>query len=377
MDFNCSTIVLTIDGLRSSALGTYGETSYETPGFDRLASESITYDWCYADSNVASINLNKLVDEYLSQQVGLQTTCFASDDVSLLRERTLEEFSKVIPLDCTPGQSNAESIGQTQCASAITQFAEQLTEWQERAYTAEKPCHAWLHLSGLHSIWDAPQALSESLLDEEDSPISPSVAPSRLSAQDVDDTTWCESRFHASCRYAAQVMVLDACIEGLIDFLNELFEGHAWQFFLIGTSGYSLGEHGEIGSNIGNLYSEQQQVPLLRKSINPDERFSRIQNITLLSELFASTTEQLQSKSDSKIRCYSEDGKLSIRTDGWYLIHPEQPSEQPEAGTENQTQLFLKPDDRWEQNDVYKLEEATAERLLAHFNCDRSNKESN
>ena len=372
MDWNCSTIILTIDGLRASALGTYGETSYETPGFDRLASESVTYDWCYADSNIASKNLNRLVGEYHSLQESSQTAFFASDDVSLLRDKTADRFTEAISLECTGGDSDADSIGQTQCAAAITQFAEQLTKWQEQAFNAHKPCHAWLHLSGLHTIWDAPQTISESLLDEEDSPISPSIAPSKLSAQDVDDATWCESRFHASCRYAAQVMVLDACLEGLLDFLDELFEGNAWQFILVGTSGYSLGEHDEIGSNVGNLYSEQQQVPLLWKTTNPKERFSRIQNVTLLSELFASTPEQTQTEPDTKILCHSDTGKLSIRTDDWYLIHSKKPAEEAEC----ETQLFLKPDDRWEQNDVYKLEEATAERLLAHADSDDSNQES-
>ena len=371
MDFNCSTIILSIDGLRASALGAYGETSYETPGFNRLAAESVTYDWCYADTELASINLKRLIESYITLQ-GSSHTYFASDKADLLEENSFHDFLEAISLESSKVDSNAESVGQTQFASVITQFAEQLTVWQEQAFTSESPCKAWLHLSSLHTIWDAPRELSESLLDEEDSPISASVTPSKLSAHDVDEAAWCEARFHASCRYAAQVMVLDACLEGLFDFLEELFEGHAWQLLLVGTSGYSLGEHGEIGSKVSNLYSEQQQVPLLWKTINPDNRFSREQNLTLLSKLFASKPTHECPTKDSAIVLNAKNGKRSIRTDDWYLIQPCQAIE----SNENELQLFVKPDDRWEQNDVFKIEEATAERLLALHGGNQPNKQS-
>src|SRR4051812_48734097 len=43
-------LVIVVDGLRASALGAYGNTSYATPAFDRLASESLLIDWCYSPS---------------------------------------------------------------------------------------------------------------------------------------------------------------------------------------------------------------------------------------------------------------------------------------------------------------------------------------
>ena len=43
-------LVIVVDGLRASALGAYGNTSYPTPSLDRFAAESLLLDWCFAPS---------------------------------------------------------------------------------------------------------------------------------------------------------------------------------------------------------------------------------------------------------------------------------------------------------------------------------------
>ena len=42
-------ICISIDGLRASALGAYGDTWHPTPALDVLASESIVYDWMFCE----------------------------------------------------------------------------------------------------------------------------------------------------------------------------------------------------------------------------------------------------------------------------------------------------------------------------------------
>src|SRR6185295_3038291 len=44
-------LVIVVDGLRASALGAYGNTSYATPALDRFAAESLLLDWCFAPSS--------------------------------------------------------------------------------------------------------------------------------------------------------------------------------------------------------------------------------------------------------------------------------------------------------------------------------------
>jgi len=43
-------IVLIVDGLRARALGAYGNTAYETPALDQLASESLLFDRVLGES---------------------------------------------------------------------------------------------------------------------------------------------------------------------------------------------------------------------------------------------------------------------------------------------------------------------------------------
>src|SRR3954470_2583350 len=43
-------LVMIVDGLRASALGAYGNTSYATPALDRFAATSVLFDWCYSPS---------------------------------------------------------------------------------------------------------------------------------------------------------------------------------------------------------------------------------------------------------------------------------------------------------------------------------------
>src|SRR3954454_16258249 len=43
-------LVIVIDGLRASALGAYGNTSYATPALEHFAAESLLLDWCFAPS---------------------------------------------------------------------------------------------------------------------------------------------------------------------------------------------------------------------------------------------------------------------------------------------------------------------------------------
>ena len=47
---NRNAIVIAVDGLRASALGAYGNTWHPTAALDRLASESLVFDWLIADS---------------------------------------------------------------------------------------------------------------------------------------------------------------------------------------------------------------------------------------------------------------------------------------------------------------------------------------
>jgi hypothetical protein len=61
------------------------------------------------------------------------------------------------------------------------------------------------------------------------------------------------------------------------------------------------------------------------------------------------------------------DGARSIRTAEWSLITGPVAGDTSERGDENDCQLFVRPDDRWEANDVASLCPDELESLLARL----------
>ena len=54
-------LVVVVDGLRASAFGAYGNTSFPTPALDQFAADSLLLDWCYAPSAELGRHLPRLV----------------------------------------------------------------------------------------------------------------------------------------------------------------------------------------------------------------------------------------------------------------------------------------------------------------------------
>src|SRR5215211_4782522 len=44
-------LVVVVDGLRASALGAYGNTTFPTPALDEFAAEGVLYDSCFAPTS--------------------------------------------------------------------------------------------------------------------------------------------------------------------------------------------------------------------------------------------------------------------------------------------------------------------------------------
>ncbi len=172
-----SIVVLAIDGLRSSALGAYGNTWYGTPALDRLASESVVFDQIFADSHSLPSLYESLwsgqlpgespfkptvgIAERLSRQ-GYETLLVTDDD-SLRGHPLAEEFSRVAPVPKPDIAAMADNPAEIASAETLAMLLDQIEQC-----AADRPVFAWAHLRFASGPWDAPLRLSESLLDEED-----------------------------------------------------------------------------------------------------------------------------------------------------------------------------------------------------------------
>ena len=379
-------IVIAVDGLRASALGAYGNTWHPTPALDRLASESLLFDWMMVDSpalagfyraawlgapaphdGVEPTNLKPLaathpaglLPQLLAAGVAASLT---TDDLWLAEQGDQLGFRDVRALEF-PQPATAESMADTELAQLFAIAADQLEQWSvaEDSATAgaEPPRLLWLHARGYHGAWDAPLELRQSLLDEDD-PEAPTFVtpPLRLETTNLDELLL------QRAAYAAQTAILDECVGMLIDMLAETGLADSTAVLIIGCRGFALGEHGAAGSEVRDLYGEVTHIPcLLRRPDGAPTAPPRASELRQPADLAPYLLEWFgcplpPSPGDvsqspiarERVATIGMHGEIALRTQNWLLRQTAKSSELSE--TEPTIELFAKPDDRWEANEI-------------------------
>lgn len=378
-------IVIAVDGLRASALGAYGNTWHPTPALDRLASESLLFDWMTVDSPALAgfyraawlgapaprdgVELTNLKPLAAAHPAGLLPQLLAAgvaaslttDDVWLAEQGDQLGFRDVRALEF-PHPATAESMADTELAQLFAIAADQLEQWSvaedSTAADAEPPRLLWLHARGYHGAWDAPLELRQSLLDEDD-PEAPTFVtpPLRL------ETTNSDELLLQRASYAAQTMILDECIGMLLEMLTATGLAESTAVLVIGCRGFALGEHGAAGSEVRDLYGEVTHIPcLLRRPDGAPTAPPRVSELAQPADLAsyllewlgcspASTTDPEQpSAPRDRVVVIGKHGELALRTKNWLLRQAAKSSELGES--EPTVELFAKPDDRWEANEI-------------------------
>jgi len=359
-------LVIVVDGLRASALGAYGNTTYATPALDQLAVDSLLFDWCFADA-VQLPSLYRLLwqaAEPLPKSLVQRgyTTVLVTDEPAILECDGAADFHEYVQLPA-PDATRAGDISQTALACLFAAASEQI----ERPSAG--PRLVWVHSRGMCGPWDAPLAFQEELLAREEGD------PSAVDVLDppelvLDDTSDPDEAFRWSSAYAAQVMALDACVEGVCQSVAATGR-EKWLVVFSGVRGFPLGEHGRVGGVDGRLYAEQLHVPMLWRFADGRGRLARCGQLVSLADLPPALVGRL----DGEFHILEHDavfaagpaGQRSIRTADWSLRSEPTTGEEP-AGEDSCRQLFVRPDDRWEANDVAALCPEVVEELLAHLN---------
>lgn len=394
-------IVIAVDGLRASALGAYGNAWHPTPALDRLASESLLFDWMIADSpqlagfyraawfgietprDGVERELTQLGDvpslARCLESAGIQAA-LTTDDQWVAEQADQLGFGEVRGLEF-PEPATAEAVADTELAQLFAIAADQIESWgvaHADAASDAPPRLLWIHARGYHGAWDAPTELRQSLLDEEDPPAPEFVVPpTRLETNDHD-----ELLLHRSA-YAAQTIVLDQCVGMLLETLDAAGLTDSTLVALVGCRGFALGEHGAVGSDVLDLYNELTHVPLIVRlpgdnSVPPPRSGELVQPVDLLPSLlswFDAASEQVVSKNlfsgnDSSVlpvreAAYSagQSGEIAVRTPSWGLRQTAGGGLDGVAGSA--VELFSKPDDRWESNEIADRCPNEAANLLA------------
>jgi arylsulfatase A-like enzyme len=389
-------LVIVVDGLRASALGAYGNTSYATPALDRFAAESLLLDWCFAISPDLPDIYRSLWHSRRSAQIQSMAslprvfadagyaTALLTDEDSLSTYASADEFDEIVKIasfmKIGSTTEHAEDPSESDLAHTFSAVTEQLAKVQ-----LDKPRLIWLHSRGMYGVWDAPLDLQRLLLDDDDlSPLQSITSPDLvLNSADDPDTA-----FRYACAYAAQVMVLDECVENLMHAVDAQLDAQ-WLITLLGSRGFSLGEHGRIGGVDPRTHAEQLQVPWLVRFPDKRGQLARVGTLTSHHDLLPSLVDWIDG--DLKLDQSAFDGMSivpfassirtpwresivststsarSIRTAAWCLREdiPQQDGAVTSTMPESTAELYVRPDDRWEANDVAKLCPEVVEELRA------------
>lgn len=370
-------VCLVIDRLHVGQLGAYGNTWIETPAVDRLASQAFLFDQALIDTPRLEILYRSYWQGWhavagrqplevrptlasLLGGVGVNTALL-TDEPAVAQHELATEFDELIRIDPPWEPRRAERIEQTHLARC---FAEAI-DWLR---SAPAPFLLWCHLAGLDTTWDAPEEFRQAYWEPGDpQPPRSAQVPDLVLRQGHDP----DELLGFVQAYAGEVSSLDACLGALMELLQEDPAGKETLVVLTSSRGFPLGEHRRVGACDEALYAELVHVPLMLRF--PDEgAAARSQALVEPADLWATlldwwgvsgapqtpsarslvpiVRQEVRAVHD-RLCIAGRQRERAIRTPPWYLR------------LAAEIELFAKPDDRWEVNDVSDRCREVAERL--------------
>jgi len=376
-----NTIVLAVDRLHAGYVGAYGNTWIETPALDRLAFQSFVFDEFLVPSpGLEAVyraywqGLHPLLPSYGDTAVpalpGLLSaslsTALLTDEPHLARPGLANGFGAVVEIDEPPCEDMADEVHETHLARVFAR----LVDWLD---SARPPLFLWCHMRGMGGPWDAPIGFRGRYVEPGDpEPLCTADLPDRILTADDDP----DELLAITQAYAGQVTLFDECLGGLMEFLDGGPLAQDTLLVVLSPRGFPLGEHGRVGVAHEALYGELLQVPLLMRLPHGLGAAGRCHGLacpadvrTTLLDWHGLAPPPEASWALSLLPVAREDAPLprdrlclvrgeserAIRTPAWYLRQSDKP------------ELFAKPDDRWEANDVADRCPGVADEMLQAF----------
>jgi arylsulfatase A-like enzyme len=341
-------LVLHGSALHLGFLGCYGNTWVATPNLDSLAAESVVFDQHFAEELTAQPDATPPILPILDLQ-GI-----TAEWVSAMSE---------------PGAQGDAALEYT-LAAALTSL--------EKLFAQDRWL-CWVDLPSLQPPWHLSQDQARCYLGgAEEESWEPLLQPTLGPIHPDDLELWERLR----CTYAAAVDWLDSGVGLLCDALRQ--RGWLDELMLVFTAdrGLGLGEHGIIGDVRPWLHEEVVHLPLLIRQPGALDAGRRSFALTQPADLLATLLDWLQVGMPSHLQgqslgaCLRGDTDVvraecrshwmvagieewALRTNEWAFLLPG-PSPEPIS---RGPQLYVKPDDRWEVNNVVQHHQELAEEL--------------
>jgi membrane-anchored protein YejM (alkaline phosphatase superfamily) len=364
-------LVVAIDGLSASFLGPYGNTWLPTPALNAFSAESLLAEFCFLESTdlratyasywlgchplqTAASAAPSLIDTW---KLAGYRTALVSDDGPFLETSQAQAFDEHVLLRTVKAEQAAEELEETT-------FAHLVKLATDHAGQMQAPFAIWLHARGCYGQWDAPLELREQLRDEDDPPaLSFLEPPIQAWGADYDP----DQLLGYTQAYAAQVMALDFGLGELRAWLEKSGRARDTLVAITSPRGYLLGQQGYVGGS-EQLLEDQIHVPLIVRF--PDRSHAAERELGLLTprDVYRLLNPTIPWEPPARDRILlTSASERALRTCAWYLRGKW--SSEDEANFVPQ-ELYAKPDDRFEVNNVISraqdmVEQMSAELLLA------------
>lgn len=395
-------IVVIARGLQLGALGGYGNQWIDTPALDSLAAEGIVFDQHFADNADPagarrawrsgcyhfppdSETANAARPDLLAalRQQGIHT-CLIVDESRSSASEFAGGWDTIERVSAAEGQMALDAV--LEAAGAALERLERRENWL-----------LWIDLAALIPPWNVPAEFQEGYFseemgeDEEENDAveeheeveesEPLTLLTELPAGPIDRE---DDHLYLSLQtsYAAVVSYLDRGIGQLLQALDGLEDGGSILLTVTTDAGQNLGEHGIVGACRPWLHDEWIHLPLLMRLPIAAETGRRISALTQAVDLAPTLAEWFQAPlavchgrsllplvrgEVESIRSFACAGlqvgeaiEYALRTPEWALLLPIKPSADD---AERAPQLYVKPDDRWEVNNVLQHHLELAEQL--------------
>ncbi len=359
-------VVIVVEGVGAMMLGPYGSSTSTTPALNRLAASGLLLDQCFVDSF-------SLPDQMRSLWTGQHANGFAttwsvwkawqdsgipaqlitdSPEIAALAQQY--EVPQVTLVNVTSATEAAESAEQCNLMQVFAAAMEILA-------AEETTGVVWIHSQGLRHAWDAPVELREAMIDPEDpSPPTEVHCPEIELDEDSDP----DLALGWSQVAAAQLAVLDEAIDALEQTIAARQDAAEWTWLFCTLGGIPLGEHHTLGLAQQVGYIEEVAVAaIIRTPQNsivsvrraelcqlPDLPITLMHAMNLPANLEVWGRSQLLAGPPLQSIAWAKEQSIAfmestehcwLRTPAWSLLL-----------TSESQELYVKPDDRWEVNNI-------------------------
>jgi arylsulfatase A-like enzyme len=384
-------VVVNARGLHLGYVSPYGNEWIETPALDRIAAEGVVFDNHIADrADAAGARRAWRCGRYDFATSEGAAAAPVADLIRLLKDAgvltsLVLDAGRPSPAEFADGWDVIMEAEPDEEATALEYVLEGAGQALESLADSDGWL-LWLELATLLPPWDVPAEHVERYLveyaDEDENEdaeeevadaLEPLLVPASDSIDPRDDLTFI--RLQRS--YAAAVSYLDAALGALLKELDSRRLLDDVLLIVTTDHGLPLGEHGIVGPVLPLPHDELVHLPLLMRLPRGEQAGRHVWALTQPVDLMPTLLDAfglppapadghsllpLARGSAGKVRDYACSALRVGDAVAWALRSPEWAFLKREGA---EARLYVKPDDRWELNDVIQHHPELAERLTA------------